>query len=229
MEIGSIIAFAGSVIPNNFLECNGAAISRTTYPILFSVIGTTYGSGDGSTTFNLPNLSGKAALGSSQTHAVGSTGGSAGHSLLETETPVHTHTIPQHTHENTIKARVSSMSHTVTQPVFQYTRANGSTDGYSGSTTYSGNDIDTMTLYKGLEVADHPATACTVTGGITDCPAFDTESAGSGIAHNNMMPYMAIKYLIQTDEIVPTLPKMLMYNGCYVATNGGGYISETEN
>lgn len=224
MAIGSIIAYAGSVIPSRFLECNGAEISRTVYPELFSVIGTTYGSGNGTTTFNLPNLSGKAALCSSQTHAVGSTGGSAGHSLLETETPAHTHTIPQHTHENTIKARVTSMTHTVTQPEFQYTRASDSDDGYSGTTSYSGNATDTMTLYKALEVADHPATACTVTGGITDCPAFDTESAGSGTAHNNMMPYLAVTYLIEAIPVPPE-PGMAVFNGCCVMTAGGGYIT----
>lgn len=53
---GMIFAFAGSTIPSSYLACNGAAISRTTYAKLFDVIGTTYGSGDGSTTFNLPNL-----------------------------------------------------------------------------------------------------------------------------------------------------------------------------
>lgn len=55
--IGTIYAFAGNNIPNGYLPCNGSAISRTTYADLFAVIGTTYGSGDGSTTFNLPNLS----------------------------------------------------------------------------------------------------------------------------------------------------------------------------
>lgn len=53
---GMIFAFAGNTIPSGYLACNGAAISRTTYAKLFDVIGTTYGSGNGSTTFNLPNL-----------------------------------------------------------------------------------------------------------------------------------------------------------------------------
>lgn len=53
---GTILPFAGRTIPSGFLACNGAAVSRTTYSNLFSAIGTTYGSGDGSTTFNLPNL-----------------------------------------------------------------------------------------------------------------------------------------------------------------------------
>jgi len=56
LPIGSYIQFAGSQAPDGFLVCNGGEISRTTYSALFDVIGTTYGSGDGSTTFNLPNL-----------------------------------------------------------------------------------------------------------------------------------------------------------------------------
>lgn len=56
---GTILAFAGNTIPNGYLDCNGANISRTTYSTLFAAIGTTYGSGDGSTTFALPNLTDK--------------------------------------------------------------------------------------------------------------------------------------------------------------------------
>lgn len=53
--IGSVIAFAGNNAPVGYLMCDGSAVSRETYADLFAVIGTTYGSGDGSTTFNLPN------------------------------------------------------------------------------------------------------------------------------------------------------------------------------
>lgn len=53
---GMIFAFAGSTIPSGFLLCDGSQVSRTTYKKLFDVIGTTYGEGDGSTTFTLPNL-----------------------------------------------------------------------------------------------------------------------------------------------------------------------------
>ncbi len=53
---GSIIAFAGNALPAGYLLCDGSKVSRTTYKKLFDVIGTTYGEGDGSTTFTLPNL-----------------------------------------------------------------------------------------------------------------------------------------------------------------------------
>lgn len=74
-NIGDIIAFAGSSTPDGFLLCDGSAVSRSTYEDLFSAIGTTYGGGDGSTTFNLPYLTdGRFLEGSSTagtTHSAG--------------------------------------------------------------------------------------------------------------------------------------------------------------
>lgn len=57
--VGSIVAMATRVVPNGYLECNGNTVSRTVYSDLFSKIGTTFGNGDGSTTFNLPDLRGE--------------------------------------------------------------------------------------------------------------------------------------------------------------------------
>lgn len=61
--VGQIIAYAGANEPLGWLKCDGQAVSRTTYSALFSVIGTTYGSGNGSTTFNLPDLKGRTIVG----------------------------------------------------------------------------------------------------------------------------------------------------------------------
>ena len=74
LPIGSYIQFAGSQAPVGFLVCNGGAISRTTYSQLFAVIGTTYGSGDGSTTFNLPNLTDRFLQGSTSVGTVKNAG-----------------------------------------------------------------------------------------------------------------------------------------------------------
>lgn len=69
IPVGAIMAFHD--VPAGWLQCNGAAVSRTTYAALFAVIGTKYGSGDGSTTFNLPNLHHKFIEGTNTTSEVG--------------------------------------------------------------------------------------------------------------------------------------------------------------
>lgn len=68
---GSLVPFAGAVIPEGYLLCNGAAVSRTTYAKLFAVIGTLWGTGDGETTFNLPDFSDKFLEGTTSTENVG--------------------------------------------------------------------------------------------------------------------------------------------------------------
>lgn len=74
VRVGVVSAFGGNEIPNGYLPCNGSAISRTTYADLFAVIGTTYGDGDGNTTFNLPNLTDKFIQGSDTAGTVKSAG-----------------------------------------------------------------------------------------------------------------------------------------------------------
>lgn len=74
LPIGTVLPFSGNSIPSGYLVCNGSAISRTTYADLFAVIGTTYGAGDGSTTFNLPNLTDKFIQGSNTAGTVKSAG-----------------------------------------------------------------------------------------------------------------------------------------------------------
>lgn len=77
--VGLISMYSGTTAPTGWLICDGSAISRTTYATLFGVIGTTYGSGDGSTTFNLPNLKGKVPVGLNNSDTdfdtIGETGG----------------------------------------------------------------------------------------------------------------------------------------------------------
>ncbi len=62
VPVGSILAYGGSTAPPGWVLCDGAAISRSTYYTLFLIIGTQFGAGDGSTTFNVPNLKGASAL-----------------------------------------------------------------------------------------------------------------------------------------------------------------------
>lgn len=197
MVIGSIYMFAGATAPEGFLICDGSAVSRTNYSDLFDTIGTAYGVGDGSTTFNIPNLSGRVALGSSATHALGSTGGEEAHSLVESEIPSHDHEVPSHSHENTIQATTPSLSHTVTQPAYNYAGPNGTRSIYqSGVYARTGQSSVNASRSKDLAVAKHDAAACTMSGGITDCASFDTETAGTSASHNNMQPFVTMNYII---------------------------------
>lgn len=83
------LAYSGS-LPAGFLACNGAAVSRTTYAALFAVLGTTYGAGDGSTTFNLPDLRGYFLRGWDNGRGI-DTGRAIGTTQADT-TGSHTHT-----------------------------------------------------------------------------------------------------------------------------------------
>lgn len=204
MPIGTVILFSGATIPQNYLVCDGSAISRQTYSDLFEAIGTVYGAGDGVDTFNIPNLLNSVPLGSSNTYLLGGTGGSESVSLTTDSLPSHLHVIPQHGHGNDLVIKTPSLAHSITtQPAFKYNRANTGSKIYSSkdTTLKTGRGRATnMTRATNLAIADHPATDCTMSGGVTDCPAFDTETTGNGDAHNNMMPYIALVFLIQARE-----------------------------
>ena len=95
LPIGTIMEWPSDTAPVNYLLCDGQAVSRTTYSLLFSKIGTLYGGGDGATTFNVPNIKGRAAVGkdASQTEfdTLGETGGEKAHTLTVAEIPAHQH------------------------------------------------------------------------------------------------------------------------------------------
>ena len=71
----TIVPWSSASVPTGFLECNGQAVSRSTYSALFAIVGTTYGAGDGSSTFLVPDLQDNVAMGKSGTKALASTGG----------------------------------------------------------------------------------------------------------------------------------------------------------
>ena len=108
ISAGTIIPYGGSSAPSGFLLCDGSAVSRSTYSTLFGVIGTTFGAGDGSTTFNVPDLRGRVVAGkddmggsaagrltsatmSPDGVTLGAAGGEETHTLVTSEMPSHSH------------------------------------------------------------------------------------------------------------------------------------------
>lgn len=89
--VGEIARWTTGSMPSGWLKCDGSAISRTTYSELFDLIGTTFGVGDGATTFNIPNYIDRMPLGVSGSFALASTGGTNTHQLTTSEIPSHTH------------------------------------------------------------------------------------------------------------------------------------------
>lgn len=178
LPIGSLIPYHSSTPPTGFLYCDGSAVSRTTYADLYAIIGTTYGSGDGSTTFNLPNIKGRSLMGVDPSGtgeiptAAAATKGAATVTLTTAEIPAHTHTIsdPGHTHS------------------YSY----GNDPG--GAST--GLDAD-LTLLPGTS----SGAISSATTGITV-----SSSGGSGGAHNNVHPVIGVYWHIcyQADTASPS-------------------------
>lgn len=173
---GVIMAYGGSTSPSGFLLCDGSAVSRTTYADLFTVIGTTYGAGNGSTTFNVPDLTGRVPAGKEASATrltsggsgvdggtLGASGGSETHQLIIAELP----TID-------IDNYLNDPGHTHSQ-------------SYRGTSNTENGVNSTMASTSNLG-----ATTGSSTTGINFDPF------GSDTAHNNTQPTLIVNYIIKT-------------------------------
>lgn len=177
----------GTSAPSGWLFAYGQAVSRTTYAALFAAIGTTFGAGDGSTTFNLPDKRGRSSFGkddmggtsanrlTNQSGGVngdvlGAVGGAETHTLTTAELAAHSHT----------GTTDSSGSH-----------SHGFSINYSPTITASGTNAATTSANAGTlpwttaAAGDHTHT-------------FTTANSGSGSAHNNIPPAIICNYIIKT-------------------------------
>ncbi len=116
---GFIGEFGGTSAPDGWLLCDGTAVSRTTYAALFAAIGTTWGVGNGSTTFNIPDFRRRVSVGSGGSgtgtlgNATGNTGGAETHTMTEAELVGHTHDLLLTINEQGSTSSVPSQSNTV--------------------------------------------------------------------------------------------------------------------
>ena len=111
---GTIKHYAGGVVPSPYLACDGSAVSRTTYAALFAIIGITYGAGDTTTTFNVPDFRGRGLLGDGAgpgltPRTVGQSLGTEVHSIGSANLPTHTHTI-DHGHNDGVSSGTTGVT-----------------------------------------------------------------------------------------------------------------------
>jgi microcystin-dependent protein len=184
---GTISMFGGAAAPLGYLLCDGALVSRTTYALLFAAIGTTWGAGDGSTTFGLPDLRGRGPVGAGAgvgltPRALAATGGAETVTLDTTQ-------IPSHTHAGTTDS-AGSHAHT--------SNATGGQGNY-GLALADGNNTAT-----GVDASLGELNVWTTPGALTINAAgdhthtFTSGATGGGLAHPNMQPFAAVNFMIKT-------------------------------
>lgn len=193
--VGSVKMYAGSGTPSKWLYCDGSAVSRDTYAKLFAVIGTTYGAGNGSTTFNLPDFRGRVPVGmgtgtasDAQTRSLGYKGGTETTTLTVSQMPSHTHTQNAHTH--------TQNSHNHTQnPHTHNIELNNSFHPAGGGSATTSWAADTAGTSFGNVVVSATATNQSATATNQSTTATNQNTGGGG-AHSNMQPYLSIRYII---------------------------------
>jgi microcystin-dependent protein len=207
MPAGAITMYGAASAPTGYLLCDGTAVSRVTYAALFTAISTTYGPGNGTTTFNLPNLKGKVPVGLDSADAtfdaLGDTGGHKTHTLTSSEMPSHTHTQVAHSHgggshshtASTSTEAAGSHTHRVTDGIVRPVLGSGT--GALGYPPEVPVNLGTDTQSAG----SHSHTASTSIGNssiTTDSQTPVINSTGGGTAHNNLQPYLTLNFIIKT-------------------------------
>jgi microcystin-dependent protein len=205
-EVGTIKPWGKATAPNGYLLCDGTAVSRTTYAELFVVLSTTYGVGDGSTTFNVPDLEGKtpqgydgntynlAATGGANTVTVAVTNNQAVSSVTNTVTNNQAVSVTGDI-SNTALTEAQLASHTHTSDAVK--SAGGTLDSVNpGGTSLPAADIDNTGSGTGHNHAHTLAGTLTGTVAVTSAGAALSGTVTS-VGNNAFSPYVVVNYIIK--------------------------------
>jgi len=196
-EVGAIKPWGKATAPVGYVLCDGTAISRTTYADLFAVISTTYGAGDSSTTFNVPNLQGKTPQGyDGNTYNLAGTGGANTVTVAVTNNQAATNATNQAV---SVTGSISNTSLTTAQLAshshnYMY---NGDVEPFVFNTGSSGVDKNTTkagsTAGSGTGHTHAHTLSGTLTGNITTSLTGAVTAAGT----NAFSPYVVVNYIIK--------------------------------
>lgn len=214
---GTILPYAGDgatppdEAPAGFLLCRGYAVSRTTYADLFAVIGTKFGAGNGSTTFNLPDFTNRFPLGSDVNANVGAVGGaldhthtSAGHTHTNpsTSSDSHSHTSAAHSHplsgSGWAQVNVAAGASTVNAYVKRTGTVASWTPTLGPKWTYTASDTNTQSVGAQLDGNTDSATPGSTGADSHSHTQGSTGSTTPGATGANNPPYQKVNYVIKT-------------------------------
>lgn len=206
---GTLLPFAGAVAPTGFLLANGSAVSRTTFASLFSVIGVIYGPGDGSTTFNIPNMINSVAIGAGSIASLGTTFGEQNHTLTTGEMPTHSHTVNDPGHGHTVNDPGHNHSHS--DPGHSHSLVNttpagsagvvavqstGPNQGIAGGGPGGGSFAELATAASSTGISNVANT--TGISNAVNTTGISNNNTGGGGSHNNVQPSLGVTYVIKT-------------------------------
>jgi microcystin-dependent protein len=204
---GSVIMYGAATAPSGWKLCDGSAVSRTgDNAALFAILGTTYGVGDGSTTFNLPDFRSHSPIGYGQfsgltNYALADTAGVESHPLVEAELAIHDHSMA-HTHD---MGHGHADNISATQPDHDHGIREVTSDTGSGAGVLAVNTVDTTwTSAAEAMVTEADGAEITINGGVTNMSgntgassASTTGNTGSGTAHETRHPVLTVNFIIK--------------------------------
>lgn len=213
---GAILAYGGAATPDGYLMCDGAAVSRATYDALFTIIGTAYGVGDGSSTFNIPNLKqrfplGKADAGTGST--LGGVGGEIDHTHTYNTVIAHLHSVdPPNRGTTSESAHTHSVNppNSLTDPSAAHSHASGLVEPGAGAYTtrqsvcgLGGASIPTGQVaghQHSIDIAPFPSGAGSGHSHSVNIPEFNSGQTGSaeGTTAAKNPPFQVVNYMIKT-------------------------------